>query len=131
MVSQRGIEANPNKIQAIFNMEQPKNVKEVQSLTGQVAELNRFVSRAIAKCLTFFKVLRKSFEWTKECQWAFEDLKLYLTSTPLLSLSKPREELYLYLVVSPHAVSSALVREEGKVQRPVYYTSKVLQGAKG
>ena len=76
MVSQRGIEANPNKIQAIFNMEQPKNVKEVQSLTGQVAELNRFVSRAIAKCLTFFKVLRKSFEWSKECQREFEERKV-------------------------------------------------------
>ena len=34
MVSQRGIEANPNKIQAILDMEPPKNIKEVQSLTG-------------------------------------------------------------------------------------------------
>ena len=57
-------------------MEQPKNVKEVQSLTRQVVALNRFVSRATAKCLTFFKVLRKSFEWTKECQWAFEEGKV-------------------------------------------------------
>ena len=41
------------------------------------------------------------------------------------------EELYLYLAVTPHAVSSALIREEDKVQRPVYYTSKPLRGAKG
>ena len=41
------------------------------------------------------------------------------------------EELYLYLAVTPHAVSSALIREEGKVQRPVYYTSKALRGAEG
>ena len=34
MVSQRGIEANLDKIQAILNMEPPRNVKEVQSLTG-------------------------------------------------------------------------------------------------
>ena len=46
MVSQRGIEANPDKIQAILDMEPPKNIKEVQSLTGQVAVLNRFVSKA-------------------------------------------------------------------------------------
>ena len=39
------------------------------------------------------------------------------------------EELYLYLAVSPHAVSSALSREEGKVQKPVYYTSRALRGA--
>ena len=59
MVSQRGIEANPDKIQAILNMERPRNVKEVQSLTGRVAALNRFVSKATNKCLPFFKVLKK------------------------------------------------------------------------
>jgi len=62
MVSQRGIEANPDKIQTILKMEPPKNVKEVQSLTGRVAALNRFVSKAIDRCLPFFKVLRKAFE---------------------------------------------------------------------
>ena len=67
MVSQKGIEANPDKIQAILDMEPPKNIKEVQSLTGRVATLNRFVSKAIDKCLPFFKILRKAFEWTDEC----------------------------------------------------------------
>ena len=67
MVSQRGIEANLDKIQAILNMEPPKNIKEVQSLTRQVATLNRFVSKATNKCLPFFKVLRKAFKWTNEC----------------------------------------------------------------
>ena len=59
MVSQRGIEANPDKMQAILNMEPPKNIKEVQSLTGRVAALNRFISKATDKCLPFFKVLRR------------------------------------------------------------------------
>ena len=58
IVSQRGIEANPDKIQAILNKEPPKNVKEVQSLTRQVAALNRFVSKATDKCMPFFKVLK-------------------------------------------------------------------------
>ena len=71
MVSQRGIEANPDKIQAILDMEPPKNIKEVQSLTRQVAALNRFVSKATDKCLPFFKILRKAFEWMDECQKAF------------------------------------------------------------
>nr|XP_023880540.1 uncharacterized protein LOC111992920 [Quercus suber] len=131
MVSNRGIEANPDKIQAILSMKPPSNVKEVQSLTGRVAALNRFVSKATDKCLPFFKVLRKAFEWTDECQKAFEDLKTYLTEAPLLSPSVQGEQLYLYLAVTPHAVSSALVREEDKVQRPVYYTSKALRGAEG
>ena len=66
-----------------------------------------------------------------ECQQAFENLKTYLASTSLLSPSKPGEELYLYLIVSPHWVSLALIREKGKVQELVYYTSKALRGAKG
>ena len=47
----------------------------------------------------------------------------------MLSPSKPSEELFLYLVVSPAAVSSALVREEDRVQKPVYFMSRALQGA--
>ena len=67
MVSHRGIEANPEKIKAILNMKPPQSIKEVQSLTRRVAALNRFVSKATDKCLPFFKVLKKAFEWTDEC----------------------------------------------------------------
>ena len=123
IVSHRGIEANLDKIQAILNMEPVRNIKDVQSLIGRVAALNRFVSKATDKCLPFFKVLKKAFEWTDECQKAFQDLKVYLTMAPLLSPSIPGKELYLYLAVSPHIVSSALVREEGKIQKPIHYTS--------
>ena len=67
MVSQRGVKANPDKIRAIMEMAPPRNVKEVQSLNGKMAALNRFVSRATNKCLRFFRMLKKSFEWTVEC----------------------------------------------------------------
>ena len=123
MVSQKGIEVDPKKIQAIMELAPPKMVKEVQSLNGKVVALNRFLSRATDKYLSFFRTLKKSFEWTTECQHAFEDLKVYLSSPPLLSPSKPREELFLYLAVSLAAVSAALVREEDQVQKPVYFTS--------
>ena len=129
IVSHRGIEVNPDKIQAILNMEPPKNIKEVQSLTGRVAAINRFVSKATDKCLSFFKILRKAFEWTDQCQKAFQNLKVYLTTALLLSPSIPGEQLYLYLAVYPHTVSSALIREERKAQKPVYYTSRALRGA--
>ena len=67
MVSHRRIEANLDKIQAILDMKPPQNVKEVQSLTGRVAAFNRFVSKVIDKCLPFFRVLKKAFEWTDDC----------------------------------------------------------------
>ena len=76
------------------------------------------------KCLPFFRTLRNSFEWMDERQKAFEDLKKYLSSPPLLNLSKPGEELYLYLAVSQVAVNTALVREEDGSQRPVYFISQ-------
>ena len=98
-------------------------------MNGKIVALNRFISKATDKCLPFFRTLRKSFEWTDECQKAFEELKKYLSSPPLLSPSKPREELYFYLAISQAAVSAALVREEDGCQRPVYFISRAFQRA--
>ena len=58
MVFQKGIEANPEKVQAILNMALSKTVKEVQKLTGRIEALNMFVSKAMDKCLPFFKTLK-------------------------------------------------------------------------
>ena len=129
MMSQRGIEVNPEKVQAILELEPPRTVKAMQSLNGKVVALNKFVSKAPDKCLPFFRVLKKSFEWTDECQKAFEDLNKYLSSPPLLSSSMPEEELYLYIAVSPAAVNTALVRDEGDSQRSVYFISRAFRGA--
>ena len=124
IVSQRGIKANPEKVRAILEMRSPRTTKEVQSLTGRVAALNRFVSKATDKCLPFFKTLKKAFAWTDECEAAFQELKHYLSNPPLLSPSKEGEDLFLYLAVSVIAVSAALIREENRVQLPVYYVSQ-------
>ena len=128
MVSQRGIEANPNKVKAIIKIQSPKTGKEVQSLTGKVVALNKFVSRATDKCMPFFKVLKKYFQWTNEYEEALAKLKEYLTKPPLLSPSMMGEKLFLYLAVSNTTVSLALIREEGNIQKPVYYTSQAFQG---
>ena len=71
MISHRRIKANLDKIQVILDMKPPQSIKEVQSLIDRVAALNKFVSKATDKCLPFFKVLKKAFEWTNECQKAF------------------------------------------------------------
>ena len=129
IVSQRGIEANPEKVRATLEMSSPKTIKEVQSLTGRVAALNRFVSKAMDKFLSFFKTLKKAFAWTEECETTFQELKHYLSNPPLLSPSKEGEDLFLYLAVSVTAVSATLIREENRVQLPVYYVSQAFQGA--
>ena len=61
IVNNRGIEASPNKIKAVLDMPPPSNIKEVQRLTGRIAALSRFVSKASDKCQPFFQVLKKSF----------------------------------------------------------------------
>ena len=129
MVSQRGIDVNLDKIWAIMEMTPPRNIKELQCLNSKVAVLNRFISRAMDKCLPFFCTLKNSFKWTAECQQVFENLKVYFSYPPLLSLSKLGEELFLYLAVSSAAVSAALVREKDRVQKLVYYTSRALRRA--
>ena len=98
-------------------------------MSGKITALNRFISRATDKCMPFFKVLKKAFQWTDEWEEALAKLKEYLTKPPLLSLSVMGEKLYLYLVVSNTTVSSSLIRKEENIQKPVYYTSQAFQGA--
>ncbi|KAK4394234.1 hypothetical protein Sango_1894200 [Sesamum angolense] len=55
VVTQRGIKANPLKIKVILDMKAPTNVNEMQMLTGRIAALSRFISKAVEKSLSFFK----------------------------------------------------------------------------
>ena len=109
MVSQWGIEANPEKVKAILDMTSLRSVKEVQRLTGRIVALNRFVSRATEKCLSFFTTLKQTFQWTDEFEAAFQALKAYLSKPPLLSPFVEGEDLFLYLAISQTAVSLALI----------------------
>ncbi|KAJ9544306.1 hypothetical protein OSB04_024013 [Centaurea solstitialis] len=126
MVTQRGIEASPEQIKAIIEIQSPRNVKEVQKLTGRVAALNRFISRSSDKCHLFYNILRKNqgFNWTEAHEKALQDLKQYMASPPLLTKPIEGESLQLYLAVSNNAVSAVLVREDDQQQHPIYYISK-------
>ncbi|KAG7579151.1 Ribonuclease H-like superfamily [Arabidopsis thaliana x Arabidopsis arenosa] len=126
IVTKRGIEANPNQINAFLNMPSPKNFKEVQRLTGRIAALNRFISRSTDNSLPFYQILKgnKGFLWDEKCEEAFGQLKAYLTTPPVLSKPEVDEKLYLYVSVSKHAVSGVLVREDRGEQKPIYYISK-------
>ena len=124
------------KVKVILDMSVPRNIKEVQSLTGRMTALGRFLSRLAKKGelaekgLPFYKVLSKvkNFVWDDKCQEAFNKLKEHLASPPVLTKAQQGKPLYLYLAVAEEAVSSVLVREEEKRQRSVYYASKQLIG---
>lgn len=85
LVSQRGIEANPEKVWAVLEMQPPRTTKQLQQLAGRIAALNRFISRSTDKCLPFFKILKKAFVWDSKCEEAFGNLKEYLMNPHLLS----------------------------------------------
>jgi hypothetical protein len=103
-----------------------------------MAALNRFISRLGEKGLPFFKLLKKTikFEWTEEAKEAFKSLKVYLTSSPVLTPPKKHEGKMLYIAATSMVVSAAIVmerEEEGriyKVQWLVYYISEVLSYSK-
>nr|AAT01348.1 putative polyprotein [Oryza sativa Japonica Group]AAT85163.1 putative polyprotein [Oryza sativa Japonica Group] len=138
MVSQRGIQPNPEKINAILSMKPPSSQKDVQKLTGCMVALSRFVSRLGERGMPFFKLLKKTdnFQWGPEAQKAFEDFKKLLTTPPVLASPHPQEPLLLYVTATYQVVSTVLVverKEEGhiqKVQRPIYFVSEVLADSK-
>ncbi|KAI5312992.1 hypothetical protein L3X38_042166 [Prunus dulcis] len=132
MISQRGIEANPEKIQAILDMTIPKTVKDIQILTGRAAALTRFISKATDHCAPFFKALngsKRSITWTAECDAAFSELKEYIGRALLLSTPEHGDIRVIYLSVPVLAVSSVLIRSKDNAEHPVHYVSKALQDA--
>ena len=128
MVTKRGIEASPEQINAVINLKAPSLVKDIQRLTGRIAALNRFISRSSDRCKPFYDILKKNkkFEWKEEHEKAFQELKTYLSTPPLLVKPIDAEPLILYLAVSSHTVSAVLVKDLEGDQHPVYYVSKSL-----
>lgn len=94
----------------------PRNIKEIQCLTGRIARLNKLISNVREHYLAFFKVIQgaKKFEWMIESEKAFNNLKALLASPPLLQSLKKRENLLLYLSVNEDVISSMFIGEEGK-----------------
>lgn len=126
---QHGVEANSEKIKAICYMSPSNIVKDVQHLTGRIVAINQFVSNLIEYCIPLFQTLKylKDFRCTEEYQKAFDDLRSYLTSLPLLGRPDPFKKLFLYLAVSPSIMSAMLIKEKDRIQKPIYYISRILR----
>jgi hypothetical protein len=138
IVSQRGIEANPEKVTALERMGPIRDLKGVQKVLGCLAALSRFISRLGEKGLPLYRLLKKHerFFWTAEAQEALNKLKASLTHAPVLTPPQDGEPLQLYVAATTQVVSAVFMverTEEGHalpVQRPVYYISEVLSDTK-
>jgi dsDNA-binding SOS-regulon protein len=82
--------------------------------------LSRFISRLAGRALPFFKLLYKSgpFVWTNEAEEAFQELKRYLTSPPVMVAPELREPLLLYIAATVEVVSMVLVGKRLEPPQP-------------
>ena len=80
-----------------------------------LAALNRFISKFSDRCRPFYQLLKKwkGFQWSEECERAFQELKEYLVRAPMLTALDPEEDLFMYHSVSEHTVSVVLLRDQG------------------
>jgi ribonuclease HI len=138
IVSQRGIEANPEKVAALERMGLIQDLKGVQRVLGCLAALSRFILRLGKKGLPLYRLLKKykRFSWTTEAHEALDKLKASLTHALILTPPRDGEPLYPYVAATTQVVSTVIVverTEEGHalpVRRPVYYISEVFSDTK-
>ena len=97
MLTNQGIEANPDKCQAIIDMRSPTSICEVQQLTDHLAALSHFLSCAGDKLIHFFTEIKEKddFKWTNDCERSFREVKQFLSAPPILV--RPKENTPLVL----------------------------------
>ncbi|GJU39369.1 reverse transcriptase domain-containing protein [Tanacetum coccineum] len=126
MVTSKGIRANLEKSKAVINMPSPSNLKQMQRLSGKLAALNRFLSKAAEKALPCLDTLKKcinkkGFHWTTEAEEAFQEMKKLTAELPNLTAPKKEGELMVYLSTTNEAVSAVLLVERHRRQALIHY----------
>jgi ribonuclease HI len=128
IVSGRGIEIDPAKVQSIRSMPAPRTEKEIRSFLGRINYIARFIAQLTATCEPLFKLVRKDvkIKWTEDCQKAFDKIKEYLLNPPILVPPTPGRPLILYLTVQEASMGCMLGQQDetGKKEQAIYYLSK-------
>jgi hypothetical protein len=108
----------------------------MQSLSGKLAALNRFLSKSAERSLPFFETLknitkdnRNEYRWTDMAERAFQEMNKMILELPCLTTTKPKEEMYLYLAATKEAISGVMLVEREGRQIPVHYVSRTLHEA--
>jgi len=111
LLTEHGIEANPEKCAAIIVMRSPISVKELQQLIGRMTAFPRFVSVGGDRGHPYFQCLKRNnrFVWTKECEESFLKLKEYLASPPVVCKLLLGTPLRLYFAIIERVISLVLV----------------------
>ena len=130
MVSQRGIEVDPDKIKAIVEMKPHKTEtkKEIRGFLERIQYISRFIAQLTMTCEPLFRLLKKEVPTVQneQCQEAFEKIKNYLIKPPILVPPVPEKPLLAYLTTTNTAMGALLTQylEETRKENAIYYISK-------
>ncbi|GJT03890.1 reverse transcriptase domain-containing protein [Tanacetum coccineum] len=96
LITKQGIKANPLKVKAVTDLDQPRTLKYIQSLNRKLAALSWFLSKGAERSLAFFKVLKgckdkKSIQWIDETDKALEKIKKLVQALPTLTAPRVGE----------------------------------------
>ena len=127
VVSQEGISTSPDKVSAIKEWPVPKTVTDVRSFLGTCSYYRRFIKwfTDIARPLHKLTEKTEKFNWTPQCDEAFQKLKVALTSAPILRYPDLSLPFVLDTDASAFAMGGVLSQIEDGVERPIAYFSKV------
>jgi ribonuclease HI len=125
VISAGGVSIDPGKVKDVLNWMPPATVSEIRNFLGLAGYYRRFIKdfSKIAKPMMKLLEKNKTFEWTKECQACFEELKKRLTSSPVLVLPDLTKNFDIYCDGSCQGLGSVLM-QEGQV---VCYASRELR----
>jgi hypothetical protein len=131
IVGEGCVSQDPEKTRAIVERLPPTNIVELRSFLGLSGYYRRFIKDYAKICTSFYGMLKKGapFEWTPECQSAFEELKRRLTEQPVLALPDFSREFILHTDASGLAMGSVLAQKYDDGEHVIAYASKILRGA--
>ncbi|KAA3467116.1 hypothetical protein EPI10_002158 [Gossypium australe] len=110
VVSEKGIEIDPDKVKAIQELSSPRTQKEVRGFLGRLNYIARFISQLTEKCDPIFRLLKKHNPgvWDEECQRTFDKVKHYLSNALVLMSPNPYRPLILYFAVFGNSMGCVL-----------------------
>lgn len=128
-ISNGNIKAGSGKLDALLGAPKPANAKELQSFLGLINFFRKFVPKMSEKLKVLYDLLVKNvkFNWTAECDAAFELGKRLVSKESCLEIFDPRRPTLVFCDASPIGISAVLVQRNcwGE-EKPVYYASAKL-----
>lgn len=129
LLSEKGLEIDPERKKAIQNYKKPVTVKQVRSFLGAVGWISRFIAHFADKSAPLIELIKGTkkktakVKWTEEAERAFQVLKDEMTSETVLSMCDYEKQFHLYTDASDLAGSGILMQESDGGKKPIFYYS--------